>query len=183
MLPDPTRADAAVVLIGEWTSTDPEAELDWLAAEPLPEGCQFMASYRCTDGVNLLHYSQWTTSTAARAHAATAPIPVTEFRHYRSRVDTTGPVGCVVIAQLGIAVADPQWLRDFVDRMFTTGEEADAAGMVIPGLLAAHFYFSIDGTDIRNYAEWTDPGCHRAMTGADESPAWKRYLPRHARTL
>ncbi|MCK2238813.1 MULTISPECIES: antibiotic biosynthesis monooxygenase [unclassified Crossiella] len=183
MLPDPTRADAAITLIGEWTSTDPTAELDRLAAEPLPEGCLAAACYRGVDGVSLLHYSQWSTSAAARAHAATAPIPLAEYRRYRSQVDATGPAGCVVIAAIDSPIPDARWQRDFVDGMFEAGEQAEAEGVVIPGLLAAHFHLSADGTGVRNYAEWTDVAAHQAFTGTGHSPAWKRYLPHHARTL
>lgn len=177
MLPDLTRPDAAVALIGQWTATDPDSELDALAAAPLPEGCLSMTYYRGTDGESLLHYSQWTTSAAARAHAVTAPIPLAEYRRYRSQVDGAGPVGCVVIAAIDHPTPDAQWQRDFVDGMFAAGEQAEAEGVAIPGLLAAHFHLSADGTGVRNYAEWTDVAAHRAMTGADASPAWKRYLP------
>ncbi|MGW0518640.1 hypothetical protein [Crossiella sp. NPDC003009] len=180
MLPDLTRPDAAVALIGQWTSADPTTELDRLTAEPLPEGCLARAHYLGTDGTSLLHYSQWATSAAARAHAATAPVPLAEYRRYRSQVDATGPAGCVVIAAIDFDRPDAQRQRDFVDEMFAAGEQAEAEGVRIPGLLAAHFHLSVDGTGVRNYAEWTDPAAHLAFTGVQESPAWRRYRPHPA---
>ena len=185
-----------------------DAAIDAWADRARPEG---MLSYTCflsTDGSTLRHHTQWTDD-AARSRFWSAESPeaastrlaesqVTRVRTidedvpgierdglavydlYRSHL-TAGPApstGCVVIVTIDFEGPNrdrqAQWVDAVVSALETEPEPT-------PGLIAAHFHRSIDGTKVVNYAEWTSEQAHRDALdhGPDglaqtDRPEWRR---------
>lgn len=175
-----------------------------------PEG---MLSYTCflaTDGSTLRHHTQWTDDEArARFWSAESPeaastrladsrvarvrsidevVPgierdgLTVYDLYRSHVPA-GPApdtGCVVIVTIDFDGPDRDRQARWIDAVVTALE---AEPEPTPGLLAAHFHRSVDGTTVVNYAEWTNEQAHHDALdhgpngiAQTDQPEWRRVV-------
>lgn len=190
-VPDPTRADACLVLIGEWQVPDAgtgrraaDAALAAWRQHGWPDGLRAHHCLLGEDGRTVLHYAQWADEEAARTFAGTGKpawarsvdraVPgvrhtrVTAYRRYRDtdRLSAPPSTGCLVTVTVTFDGADQDQQRAWVDNVFAaagTTESSPSAGM-----LAAHFHVSLDGTRVLNLAEWTTADAHRAaVTGPD----------------
>jgi len=183
-LSDALRADAGLVLVGEWAVASqqdqrPAADAALAAWQDgaWPVG---LLAYHCLlgeDGGNLLHYQQWTSADACRAFVATgrprwlasvaAAVPgiqhrqATGYQRYRStpRLDGAPATGCLATVSVDFDGADPERQRDWVDSVFSAADSDQAS--LEAGLVAAHFHLSVDGTRVLNVAEWTNADAHR----------------------
>ncbi|MEU6056524.1 monooxygenase [Streptomyces xanthochromogenes] len=182
--PDITRPDAGTVLLSVRHTDGPhrqralaDAAFSAWSRLPHPPGLLSLSLFLGVDGHGVLAHSQWRDDDAYAAHARThgpglfpgtdvpqdldraAPV---RFRLYRS----TGPgrggrtPGCV--ATPSFDTDGPERQRAIVDRLVDGPLDRP-----LPGLLAAHFHLSTDGTRVVNYAEWTTEELHeRSLTGA-----------------
>lgn len=184
MLSDVLRADAGLVLVGEWATASQQDQR--LAADAALAAWQDGAwpagllAYHCLlgeDGGSLLHYQQWSSADACRAFVATgrprwlASVAAavsgiqhrqaTAYQLYRStpRLDAAPATGCLAIVTVDFDGADPQRQRDWVNNVFRAADSDQAS--LEAGLIAAHFHVSVDGTRVLNIAEWTTAGAHR----------------------
>jgi hypothetical protein len=164
-----------------------DAALDAWDDRARPEG---MLSYTCllsTDGSTLRHHTQWTDDDARRRFWSSespdaAPTRLAESQDarlqtidelvpgierdglavydlYRSHL-TAAPApstGCVVIVSIDFEGPDRHRQAHWVDTVVTALETEPEAN---PGLIAAHFHRSVDGTKVVNYAEWTSDQAH-----------------------
>ncbi|GGO50032.1 MULTISPECIES: antibiotic biosynthesis monooxygenase [Streptomyces] len=200
--PDPTRADVGLAFFSTWDVGTPErqeATVDAIAkaweSRPWPhEGLLSYHVYAGEDGATLMHHSQWRDDDAYQAFFAQGrdarnadidtAVPgierlgLTRTSLYRSVTPGSG-TGAVPEAFVTVDVEfegpDADRQRSWVDTVLT----AIGTGPV-PGLLAAHFHLSTDGTRIVNYAEWETAEHHaRALEGPGQgigtvSEAWRR---------
>lgn len=164
--PDVARPDARTVLIGPRFAGGPERQLELAQEalhgwehEPWPDGLLSASCFLSTDGLTVLTYELWADE-AARAAETVA------FRLYRSVIGDGegdgGPrvPGCIAIPSFDTDGSERQ--RAIVDSLVD-----GPLARPIPGLIAAHFHLSTDGTRVFNYAEWTDARSHEAaMSGA-----------------
>ncbi|GAA1538117.1 hypothetical protein GCM10009678_20570 [Actinomadura kijaniata] len=161
--PDPTRAKH--ILIERSTAPAPAP----------PDALTYTHLVGERDGT-VLHYSQWPDGESAAAFARARP-EARPFTLYRSSQTpgATDPTGCAVLARAVFDSPDPDRQRAWVDALLSL--ETDDP---MPGLLAAHFHLSEDGTEIINYAAWTSREAHRAVMEApspDDDPLaaeWER---------
>lgn len=184
-----TRADAGLVLVGEWTVPDPalqrdaaDAALDAWRHRSWPDG---LCAHHCLlgeDGRTVLHHLQWADGAAARAFAATgkpgwsrfvdAAVPgvrhrgVSAYRRYRDStpLHAPPPTGCLVTVTIDFEGPDPDRQRAWVDDVFRAAGTTSAAPT--SGMLAAHFHLGVDGTRVLNLAEWTSAAAHREAVSA-----------------
>lgn len=189
MLSDVLRADAGLVLVGEWAAASqqdqrPAADTALAAWQDGAWPCGLLA-YHCLlgeDGSSLLHYQRWTSVDACRAFVATgrprwlasvaAAVPgiqhrrATAYELYRStpRLDAAPGTGCLATVTVDFDGADPQRQRDWVDSVFRAADSDQAS--LEAGLIAAHFHVSVDGTRVLNIAEWTTADAHRRAVAA-----------------
>jgi heme-degrading monooxygenase HmoA len=204
-LPDITRPDAGLVLFSEWTVGTPErqraamdAAMAGWANWPVPEGLLSHTCFASTDGTTVRHHSQWTDQAALDDFRRTDPperkraiddavpgldrhgLAVYELhRSYHGTVsDGTRPVpGCIVMVDIEFVDSDRERQRQWIDAVLTA-----LAVEPMPGLIAAHFHTSTDGTRVVNYAEWTSEQAHQAAldTGPQggvnrtDLPEWRR---------
>ncbi|MBO0838750.1 MAG: antibiotic biosynthesis monooxygenase [Actinobacteria bacterium] len=181
------RANAGLLLVGEWTTASgndqrpaADAALDAWRDSTWPPG---LLAHHCLlgeDGRTLLHYQQWTSSDACRAFVATgrplwlesvdAAVPgiqhrqATTYRLYRStpKLDDAPSAGCLATVTVDFDGADPQRQEDWVNSVFAAADTDQAS--LEAGLIAAHFHISVDGTRVLNLAEWTTARAHRQAT-------------------
>lgn len=183
-LPDPTRGDAAVALVGEWAVPDGsqrrtvDAVADAWSRVGWPDGLLSHTVLAGSEHGTVLHYSQAADEGGLRAFAgvksdwvagidaAVAGIVrrgVTAYRLHRSvvaaeRAGGSGP-GCVVVVRFD--ADDAEQAHAWVDRLVeASGDQAPP-----PGMVSAHFHVAVDGTGILNWAEWTDVAAHQATLG------------------
>lgn len=198
-LPDITRPDAGIVLVGEWTVATPErqrAAVDAAMAAwehvPWPEGLLGHYGLVGIDGSTVLHYIQWTGEEAVRTFQRTTrpawvrrvddAVPgierqgVVAYRLYRStdadRSEQTP--GCIVAVTREFDGPDLERARQLVDTLFALPVAAPA-----PGIIGAHFHISTDGARVLNYAEWVSAEAHQAAIesnpqGVKESKEWQQ---------
>lgn len=182
-LPDITRPDVGIVLVSQWTVGSPESQqalaeaiiAEW-EREPWPQALISFNGFLSTDGQTVLTYAQWTSDEAHREFERTTrptlipgivdaitgierPEPV-RYRLYRSYVSDGSPrvPGCIVV--VSIEAEGPERARRWVDFMF---DDVGATAEPHPGLISANMHISIDGTQVLNYAEWTDEEAHRTI--------------------
>lgn len=201
-LPPIPRPDVGLVLSSQWRLPTRESQqaaadaaMDAWKHVPWPAG---LLSYSCLlsdDGTTVTHYSQWTGDEAHQAFRRNDPpervqrilaaVPGIErqgvfaYRPFRSVVPG-GPQrrpGCIVTVDISFEGPDPERQQRWVETVL----KALAAGNgAPPGLLAAHFHLSTDGTRVLNLAEWTDAAAHgeflerSSATPASASPEWHR---------
>lgn len=178
------RADAGLVLVGEWCVADParqrdaaDAALEAWRYRSLPAG---LLAHHCLlgeDGRTVVHYLQWDDDVAARTFARTgkpcwiqavdSAVPgirhraVTAYRRYRDTAPLPAPpaTGCLVTVTVDLDGPDRQRQRAWVDNVFHAAGSASASPAA--GMLAAHFHVSVDGRRVLNLAEWTSAEAHR----------------------
>jgi quinol monooxygenase YgiN len=140
-----------------------------------PEGRRWIACFLGTDGQLVLFYEQWTDEGAYQRHA------VSLDRQYEddaveggtrldtvisrlggrpgSRSDDDPFPGCVAL--VSIATDGPEYQRRAADMI------ANVAAEPHPGGIGGHVLFSVDGSRVTLYAEWTSEEAHReAVAGA-----------------
>jgi len=203
-LPKIARADAGAVVVSEFTVFTPERQRT--VGEEIvsglregaswPEGLLSANLFASTDGDTVLSYDQWTSNEAYhrslsgqhRMKANRVDLGVSEaersepvdYRLYRSRSrDDAPPVGCVVIVRVMFLGPDEERQRRWVDTVF---EALEAETELHPGGISGHFHLSSDGTQVLNYAEWTDEAAHREALAASgqgtigPGPRWLEVL-------
>ncbi|WP_369202855.1 antibiotic biosynthesis monooxygenase [Streptomyces sp. PU-14G] len=151
--------------------------------ERWPEGLLSWSLLESTDGQALMAYEQWSDDTALdSALSGPAPyepgIPGAEpsapvrYRLYRSHLGggQEREVGCVVTPVFD--VDGPARQRRFVDEIFAMTQGTSRQ----PGLIAAHFHLSTDGTRVVNYAEWTDERSHAYSLTAEDPAGLRRRI-------
>jgi hypothetical protein len=150
-LPDPARADVAVVRIRRGDG-EPPFSIGHPIESQWPDGLVSFTGY--TNENSWFSYEQW----------ATEPEPDgSEFRLYRSgtRPDAAVPnhiaPGCIVLVSVEFDGPDEDRLKRWVDLVFEAlGDEKTPH----PGGISAHFHLSEDCTRIANYAEWRSVADH-----------------------
>ncbi|GAA4683552.1 antibiotic biosynthesis monooxygenase [Streptomyces youssoufiensis] len=197
-LPDVARPDAGTILTSRWVVSDPahqrpaaDSVVDSWERLDRPDAMLTLTTFLSTDGGHVLNYAQWTNDEAhhtfvrtqrpALVRAIDAELPgierpgLTRYRlhdSYRapatdSAGQDTGPaeeVGAVVT--VGFETNGPDAQRRLADEVIAGLREHP-----VPGLLAAHFHLSTDGTEVLNYAEWTTLDAWRAFTQGSTSQA------------
>lgn len=102
--------------------------------------------------LEVLTYAQWTSTPTAPA--------LRTFERYRSYQPATPAPrpGCLVFVTIDFDGPDHDRQRQWIDGVVAAlAAEPEPA----PGLIAAHFHASTDGTQVLNYAEWTSAQAHR----------------------
>jgi hypothetical protein len=189
-----------------------DAAMDGWADRARPAGLLSYTCFLSTDGSTLRQHTQWTDDEArSRFWSAespeTAPTRLAESRVARIRtIDEVVPgierdglavydlyrshlaagptpaTGCVVIVTIDFEGPDrdrqAHWVDDVVAALESEPEPT-------PGLIAAHFHRSIDGTTVVNYAEWTSEQAHidaldHGPDGLSQTdrPEWRRVAER-----
>ncbi|MFE9824080.1 monooxygenase [Streptomyces sp. NPDC005791] len=176
-LPGVDRKDAGLALVGPLYVGSPHLQqkvadaivAEWAAA-PRPEGLLSQSCYVSTDGENVWTYEQWTELSAYRATGTQEPpAPLrglgpdgadiercapTPFQRYRSRVYEPSSVPTRFVAPaFDTDGRAPQ--RGIIDALLD-GPLTTAT----PGLIAAHFHYSLDGGRVLNFAEFTEDSAH-----------------------
>ncbi|MFI8944503.1 antibiotic biosynthesis monooxygenase [Streptomyces syringium] len=204
-LPHVGRPDAGTHLVSEWIVGSAEgsrtaadmALAEWSdnmgrGPDGGSDGSLALHIFLNTDGSSLLHYSQWTSDEAhlAWAHARRdgmigkldAVVPGIErpglhrTHVYRSiTADTSLTRRLIVLAT--VDATGPERQRSWADTVVAAQQETP-----LPGLVAAHFHLTKDGTRVLKYSEWSDVAAHEAaLPVLAASPAWRRVLE-HAGT-
>lgn len=180
VLPDITRPDVGIITISEWRVDSPErqkaavdANMDAWRHAPWPEGLISHSCYAGTDGHTIMHYAQWSyeeaydtflkTGRSDRVQNIDAVVPgierigIKKYQHYRSIIPDGEPrvPGCIVI--VSFETDGPATQRRFVDTLIDTVSSRITPH---PGMIASHFHHSIDGTQVINYAEFTNEQAH-----------------------
>ncbi|MFI9724346.1 hypothetical protein ACIHFE_32715 [Streptomyces sp. NPDC052396] len=169
------RPEAGITLISRWDTGTPErsrtAADTLLAGWPnRPAGELWQHIFIDLDGSGLLFYSQWTSAEAhlefARSQRAAALQPVEELVPgiERPGLNRTrlGP-GVVPDAVRAAAVTSVGVLPG--DEAVAAEAAAKLAGGPPPGLLAAHFHPTLDGSRVVVVSEWTDRTAQDAAPG------------------
>ncbi|MEH0424366.1 monooxygenase [Streptomyces sp. B21-083] len=143
---------------------------EW-AATSRPEGLLTQTCYVSTEGENVWTYEQWTGLEAYRDSGRMYRQPAAlsglgrngtdiercapiAFKRYRSNVfDTVGTPTRIVAPMFDVDGRGAQ--RTIIDRLLD-GPLTEAT----PGLLSAHFHYSLDGSRVLNYAEFTEDQPH-----------------------
>ncbi|SBT90637.1 Antibiotic biosynthesis monooxygenase [Streptomyces sp. DI166] len=195
--PDLTRPSADAPFFSHWQVGTPERQAATVEAvarawERRPWGSPELLSYHLytgLDGSSLMHHSQWRSEQGYEAFVRThrqerndeidTAVPGIErvrldrYRRYRSHPRADGDrrvAGLVVTVRIDFDADAAGKRADFVDLVLETlaGPDAD------PGLIAAHFHLSTDGTHVLNYAEWESGRAYDAAIAGPESPEWAR---------
>ncbi|MER7009847.1 hypothetical protein ABT324_00265 [Saccharopolyspora sp. NPDC000359] len=175
VLPEITRTDVGTVLVSLWRVDTPErqrAAVDATIAEwklaPWPDAFRSLNCFVSLDGESVLNYAQWTDDDAHREFVRTRrptlvrgideAVPGIErpgLVRYRLRTSGTAadrPEGEViavfVLASDGFEHAE----RLVAEAQARLGTPPD----LLPGLRAAHFHTSTDGSRVLIYEEWAD---------------------------
>jgi heme-degrading monooxygenase HmoA len=172
-------AEHVVVVTSHWRTADrftQRATADAAMARwehlPWPEGCLSIACFLSTDGHLVMLYSQWTDEPQYRRHAAAPRRRVADLIIDRepaiTHLDTIvarpvgspasrtadGPFpGCVAL--VSIATDGPDRQRQAAEAISAFGADTH------PGAIGGHLLFSLDGTQVTLYAEWTSEEAHR----------------------
>ena len=179
-MPRVRRGDVAAVFVS--TAHVPDAGIGrrrimdaygaYAAAGPLP-GLLSLSCFLSVDSTTVLSYVQCADPDAydGFALAARGGLGGTAVRYARGRGvvlhDGVRP-GCVVVATFD--VDGPESQTRIVDGICDAIEAAPRAQH--PGLLAANFHLSADGSRVLNYAEWTCDADHEAfLAGATRATA------------
>ncbi|MBB5123033.1 hypothetical protein AF335_12185 [Streptomyces eurocidicus] len=178
VFPDIDRADSQLALVTPLYVGTPGIQravadaivAEWTAA-PRPEGLLSQSCYVSTCGENVWTYEQWTGLDAYRASGRMYEQPVTlrglgqdgadiertapiAFHRYRSNLyDTEGVPTRIVAPTFDVDGRAAQ--RAIIDALLD--------GPLVkgtPGLLSAHFHYSLDGSRVLNYAEFTEDQAH-----------------------
>lgn len=137
-----------------------------------------LASHACLlsqDGLGLIHYLQWRGPAPAAARGLDVLLPgvmreeARAYRIYRSRVAMAGKTPGAV-AVISYRTASEQAAERFVESMTDASLEAPA------GLIAGHYHVARDGSQVLNYAEWTDPDANSAFRGSRAQAVFTRIV-------
>lgn len=178
VFPDIDRADSRLALVTPLYVGTPEIQravadaivAEWTAA-PRPDGLLSQSCYVSVCGENVWTYEQWTGLDAYRASGRmyepqatlrgvgkdgadierTAPIA---FHRYRGKTYDTESVPTRIVTPT-FDVDGRAAQRGIIDALLD-GPLVE----VTPGLLSAHFHYSLDGSRVLNYAEFTDDEAH-----------------------
>ena len=98
-------------------------------------------------------------------------------RLYRSFIgDESAELGCLVVVRQPLKGNDPQIQRNWADTVIAALEsQAEPA----PGLGAANFFLSTDGTQVLNLGKWKSADAHRSWLSRErkgESTEWQAVL-------
>lgn len=176
-LPDIDREDAGLALVASLYVGSPavqrkaaDAVLEEWASAPRPEGLLSQSCYLSTDGENVWTYEQWTGLPAYRkAGAQEPPAPLRGLGENGADVERCAPAA---YQRYRSAVYEPDSVPTvFVAPAFDTDGRAPQRAIIdalldgplteaTPGLIAAHFHFSLDGGRVLNFAEFTDGTAH-----------------------
>lgn len=198
-MPDITRSDVGTILVSPWIVGTPKRQRDavdatiaeWKVA-PWPQAFLSLNCFVSGDGATVLNYAQWTDDDAHREFVRTyRPTLVRGIDDAVPGIERPGLVryrlhGSVVapdhrhgelVAVLTYDTLDVQQARQLAD---------DARGRIAPelppGLLAAHFHISVDGTRVLIYEEWADEAAATSSTHHSE-PVTSGNLYRLHRSL
>ncbi|MEU6266385.1 hypothetical protein [Saccharopolyspora shandongensis] len=172
-MPDITRSDVGTILVSPWLVGTPQRQRDavdstiaeWRVA-PWPPAFLSLNCFVSDDGTKVLNYAQWTDDDAHREFVRTyRPTLVRGIDEAVPGIERPG----LVRYRLHSSVVAAEYRRGDLVAVFTYDTEdieqarqlADAArGRITPelppGLVAAHFHISVDGTRVLIYEEWAD---------------------------
>lgn len=185
--PDFTDPDVGLVVSSEWVLGTPErlnaaadAVMRSWRDDEWPAGIQSYTLLLGSDGSTMRHYSQWDGVQAFAQYteqlrdARVAPVDVQfpeivrrgmqHYRVYRTfEAPEPMPKPETIVVALG-TFPEPGDAHRFVDDMLDSPTpENEPTGS--SGLASAHFHVSLDGTEILNYAQWTNDAAYRDAMG------------------
>ncbi|ROT33855.1 antibiotic biosynthesis monooxygenase [Micromonospora sp. HM5-17] len=169
-MPDVRRTDATAVFVSTWYVPDPESRSRLLGGlgrqwrDPAGgAGIVSASSFVSVAGDTILAYVQCADPAGYRRAMRSTPgavqVGAVEYRLRRCVVCADGAPGCVVVATFDVDGPDRQ--AHIVDAIVDAIEQAPPDGQ--PGLLAANFHVSVDGSRVLNYAEWTTDEAHETF--------------------
>ncbi|WP_396908188.1 hypothetical protein [Mycolicibacterium sp.] len=175
-LPEP--AAAGECLFGIWRVGTPRRQTATIEAiatawQDRPWPATALTSYAVLagdDGDTLLHVSALDTTAGqvrpdpSWKHDVDTAVPgirrvgVTACRLHRAtpRHGHVDDANCVVFVTREFDPPDLTECQSLIDTMFTAATDTPAA----PGMIGAHFYTSLDGAHVYNYALWTSAAVH-----------------------
>lgn len=178
----PDQADVSEAQVARWTGL--ATGLARSAAEVALaswEGASWpaaLASHACLlsqDGLGLIHYLQWRGQAPAAVRGLDVVLPgvmrdeARAYSLYRSRSAMPGRTPGVV-ALIAYRTAGEQAAERFVESMTDAALEAPA------GLIAGHYHIARDGSQVLNYAEWTDAEANGAFRGSRAQAVFTRIV-------
>ncbi|MBB5936904.1 antibiotic biosynthesis monooxygenase [Streptomyces zagrosensis] len=192
-LPHVTRPDAGTILISPWVVSDPahqrpaaDSVVDSWERLDRPAAMLSLTTFLSEDGGHVLNYAQWTndadhltfvrTQRPALVRTIDDELPgierpgLTRYRLHDSYLapaddsasGTDSPTGAVVTVDFE---TDGPTAQHLLTDTVVTGLRENP----VPGLIAAHFHASTDGTRVLNYAEWTTLDAWRDFTRSTTS--------------
>lgn len=178
-LPDVRRADAGLAVVDTVAVREPArqrevAEALLTADRPWNDGLLSDTVLLGADGHTVLRYSQWTGEEALDGASIRNPESVersadlvSSVRHrlYRSAVPKEVPTPGVIVV-VTFDTADAETGRGFVDALLDRHPATRPAtmGAEFPeGMGGNHFHIALDGTQMVNWAEFTDEISHQRV--------------------
>ncbi|EHR60682.1 hypothetical protein [Saccharomonospora cyanea] len=178
-LPDVRRVDAGLAVVDTVVVREPArqrevAETLLTADRPWNDGLLSDTVFLGTDGHTVLRYSQWTGEEALDGAAVRDPEPVertvgvvSSVRHrlYRSAVPKEVPTPGIIVV-VTFDTADAETGRRVVDALLDRHPATHPAtmGTEFPeGMGGNHFHIALDGTQMVNWAEFTDELSHQRV--------------------
>ncbi|MER0242843.1 antibiotic biosynthesis monooxygenase [Streptomyces sp. HSW2009] len=189
-----SRPDVGTILVSPWVVSDPaqqraaaDSVVDSWERLDRPAAMLALAVLLSTDGSRVLNYAQWTndedhhafvrTQRPALVRAIDDALPgierpgLTRYRLYDSyRAPAAGSAGGPAVGPAVGAIvtgefetAGPEAQRVLAD---TIHAGLRSAATPAPGLVAAHFHLSTDGSRVLNYVEWTEFDAWEAFNGS-----------------
>ncbi|WP_170301520.1 antibiotic biosynthesis monooxygenase [Saccharopolyspora hirsuta] len=204
VLPDITRTDVGTILVSPWLVGTPERQRaavdatieEWKVA-PRPDAFLSLNCFVSLDGEAVLNYAQWTDDEAHREFVRTyrptlvrgidEAVPGIErpgLVRYRLRASTAAtdrPEGEII----AVFARDTDGF-EHAERLVTEARaRLGTPPDLLPGLRAAHFHISTDGSRVLIYEEWADE--RSAATSPNHGPGeptgnlyrLRRSLTRH----
>lgn len=178
--PEPARADITATAFGLWqvdTAARQDTAIDAIAEawDRRPWPGPGLATYSVLAGLDhstLLHVAQYKDPDApvlpehrSWKDEVDAAVPglrrlgVTGCHRHRSAVvDPAAEPGCAVLVVREFDKPDVEQARQLIDTLFHSTADRPAA----EGMISAHFYVSLDGSRVFNFAYWTSEEAHRA---------------------
>ncbi|MDA3643182.1 antibiotic biosynthesis monooxygenase [Saccharopolyspora indica] len=201
VLPEITRTDVGTILVSPWLVGTPERQRDavdatiaeWKAA-PWPDAFLSLNCFVSLDGESVLNYAQWTDDEAHREFVRTyRPTLVRGIDEVVPGIERPGLVRYRLRGSVVVGGPDGEVVAVFVSDAdgFENAErlvaEAQARLGTPPGLRAAHFHISTDGSRVLVYEEWADESSAAASPNRGRGAAagnlyrLRRSLTRHHR--
>jgi heme-degrading monooxygenase HmoA/quinol monooxygenase YgiN len=184
------------VIPSQWTLQTADAQRAAaeaaLSAMPAAPGLLCFSLFRGLDDFTLFLLSQWIDEPARDTYIAVSSKPRAvvdealpnierDWRHpsslYRSFIgDQSAGLGCLVVVRQPLKGNDHQIQRNWADTAIAALESQVEPA---PGLGAASFFLSTDGTHVFNLGEWKSADAHRSWLSREqrgESPEWQAVL-------